>query len=387
MASFRNRLQRLIIVRPGPIHEISPTMKREMIRLSEFFSGHILATMPEPKPFRIARFEFRALPFHSKSHLLTNIRYLLYAVFLAARLKAQGKSPDLIVSYDPIRSGLIALTMARITGAKFICEVNGVYTSRANYLDGGAGVSARLKRKLFRHIIHFVLARADGIKTLFPGQVSPFQKVLAGKSEWQFHSFVDLEDFHDLGESKQILFVGFPFFLKGVDLLIEAFKKLSPRYPEWELKILGWFPDDRELRRAMGGHPRIRHQPPVLHSEIPAHIGACGILVLPSRTEAMGRVLLEAMACGKPRIGARIEGIPTVIEDGVDGLLFAPDSAEDLSEKLDRLMGDAEWRRRLGAAGHSRLRREFTEDLYFEKIFSLYREVLENGKARKNADG
>ncbi len=371
-------IRRLVIVRPGPVHELTSTAKREMLRLSEEFGGYLLVTMPEPRPVKVGRFEFRPLRFHPNSHLLTNIRYLFHALGLAVRLKAQGKAPDLIVSYDPIRSGLIALAMARITGARFICEVNGVYNSDANYLDGGASYSSRLKRKLFPHIIRFVLERADGIKSLFPGQVDGFGIVVAQKPKVHFHSFVELSAFRNLGESKQILFVGFPFFLKGVDLLIEAFKRISPKYPEWELKIMGWFPDDRELRQAMDGHPRIRHQPPVLHSEIAAHIGVCGMLVLPSRTEAMGRVLLEAMACAKPRVGARIEGIPTVIEDEVDGLLFSPGSASELSEKLDRLMGDPALRRKLGDAGRRRLSRDFSEQAYFSQAFDFYRGVIEN---------
>ena len=126
----------------------------------------------------------------------------------------------------------------------------------------------------------------------------------------------------------------------------------------------------------MDGHPQIFHQPPVLHSQIHLHIGACGIFVLPSRTEAMGRVLLESMAAGKPRIGADVDGIPTVIDNGRDGLLFAPGDAADLAAKLDLLMGDPELRRSLGRRGAERAREEFTADAYFTKLSQFYQKVL-----------
>ena len=126
----------------------------------------------------------------------------------------------------------------------------------------------------------------------------------------------------------------------------------------------------------MGRHPAIFHQPPVLPSEMPEHMGRCAIFVLPSRTEAMGRVLLEAMACAKPRIGSDLEGIPTVIADGVDGLLFRPGDADDLAAKLDRLMGDANLRKQMGVAGHLRAVAEFNADRYFRRLFDFYGRVL-----------
>jgi glycosyltransferase involved in cell wall biosynthesis len=167
-----------------------------------------------------------------------------------------------------------------------------------------------------------------------------------------------------------------------VDLLIEVFKAVVSRYPDWKLEILGWYPDDRELRACMGGHPAIFHQPPVLPSEMPAHMGRCGIFVLPSRTEAMGRVLLEAAACAKPRLGAAIEGIPTVIEDGADGLLFKPGDAADLAAKLDRLMGDGTLRKELGFRARLRAASEWNADHYFRRLFDFYGRVLRQVPSR-----
>ncbi len=109
---------------------------------------------------------------------------------------------------------------------------------------------------------------------------------------------------------------------------------------------------------------------------MPEHIGWCAILVLPSRSEAMGRVLVEAMAAEKPRIGSRIDGIPTVINDGVDGYLVEPGNVADLAEKLDRLMRDPGLRRAMGLAGKARIPTEFAEDVYMDSLANLYDEVL-----------
>ena len=131
----------------------------------------------------------------------------------------------------------------------------------------------------------------------------------------------------------------------------------------------------------MAGHPRIVYHKPVYYNEMPAHIGNCSIFVLPSRSEAMGRVLVESMAAAKPRIGANVDGIPTVIEHGVDGLLFEKESVPGLASKLDLLMGDGELRRRLGDNGRQRALRQFTREVYFQSLVDFYNTIL-NGKTR-----
>ena len=220
-------------------------------------------------------------------------------------------------------------------------------------------------------ILRIVLKRSDGITCLFERQLDPFRKIVEGKTIHAFHSFVSIESFKNVREDKEILFVGFPFKLKGVDILIQAFKNISPRFPEWKLKILGWYPDPNELNKAIDGHSQIYHHKPVPHHEMPEHIGSCGIFVLPSRSEAMGRVLVEAMAAGKPRVGSNVDGIPTVIKDGIDGLLFESENVDDLAEKLEMLILDQDLRRRLGNAGEVRAEKEFTKEEYARNLTSF----------------
>jgi glycosyltransferase involved in cell wall biosynthesis len=131
------------------------------------------------------------------------------------------------------------------------------------------------------------------------------------------------------------------------------------------------------LNDSIDGHPRIYHHKPVPYEEMPEHIGSCGMFVLPSRSEAMGRVLIEAMAAGKPRIGSNIEGIPSVINDGIDGLLFQTENVDALAEKMDVLMSNPELRQKLGKAGELRAKQEFTKSKYFNNLINFYNEVLE----------
>lgn len=383
----KERPKRLLLILPGPLWEIRDSLRKRMERISERYEGILVTTMPVPGRFPMGRFTLYALRHRRLSKAWMNAKFIAYGMMLALKSRFGREKWDLVVTYDPLRSGLIGLLIARLSGARFCPEVNGCYDSYANYLDDAPGPMLALKKFVYPRLVRFTLSQADGIKTLFPRQLDGFRGSLRTAVVESFFDYVDLEPFRNLGEEKEILFVGFPYRLKGVDLLIEAFKRVSPRHPGWKLKILGWFPDSREMDRAMGGHPAIFHHPPVFSREIPEHIGRCGIFVLPSRTEAMGRVLLEAMAAGKPRIGSDIQGIPTVIEDGVDGLLFHPGDADDLASKLDRLMGDAALREKLGRAGRARALGEFNAEAYFGKLLGFYERVLNAGGAAPIGSG
>ncbi|MDH5573226.1 MAG: glycosyltransferase family 4 protein, partial [Gammaproteobacteria bacterium] len=216
----------------------------------------------------------------------------------------------------------------------------------------------------------------DGIKLLFDSQIDPFQNVLNNKVIARFPCYVAIDKFENLKEENEILFVGFPFKRKGVDILIAAFKKIASRYPDWKLKILGWFPDHLELDSAIDKHPQIYHHKPVYYNEMPKHIGSCAVVVLPSRSEAMGRVLVEAMAAGKPRIGSNVDGIPTVINDGVDGLLVEPQNVDDLAEKLEMLICNSELRKTLGENGKRRALNEFSSETYYKNLFNFYNKLI-----------
>jgi len=76
------------------------------------------------------------------------------------------------------------------------------------------------------------------------------------------------------------------------------------------------------------------------------------VLVLPSLEERQGKVLLEAMACSVPVVASDAGGIPSVIEDGVNGILCDPYSVEDIAQKISRVMQDPELRERLVQNGY-----------------------------------
>lgn len=368
-------MKTILYISPGPVFDArNSRYQSEWQALSQRFQGHIFTTSPKAETIDIGRFVYRSMK--SRNRPVDSLRFLVFCVSKSVALRMKGERIALVATYDPLKTGLIGAIVARIHGARFVPHVNGVYTSDAQWLDQEDSWANRLKRRFYPLVMRFVLGRADGLKLLFKEQVALYQDILGGKVVRAFPCVVATSAFKNLEEKKEVLLVGFPFKLKGVDVMIDAFKIVAPEYPDWTLKILGWYPDPRPLQAAIDGHPQIHHHPPVRGSEMPEHIGSCAILVLPSRSEAMGRVLVEAMAAEKPRIGSKVDGIPTVINDGVDGYLVEPGNALDLAEKLDRLMRDPDLRRAMGRAGKARIPLEFAEDVILDDLAAFYEQVL-----------
>lgn len=84
------------------------------------------------------------------------------------------------------------------------------------------------------------------------------------------------------------------------------------------------------------------------HGQLPRHFQSADCFVLPSLTEGHPKALIEAMACGLPCAASARGGIPSVLEDGVTGLLFDPEDEAEMARTIGRLLADQELARRLG---------------------------------------
>ncbi len=103
-----------------------------------------------------------------------------------------------------------------------------------------------------------------------------------------------------------------------------------------------------------------------------ALLGRARALVLPSRVDSFGIVLLEAWAQGKPVIGARAGGIPGVIDHERNGLLVDWGDVQGLAAAIARLLADPAMAQRMGAAGHDKVMRMYTWEAVYRRIEGVY---------------
>jgi glycosyltransferase involved in cell wall biosynthesis len=84
---------------------------------------------------------------------------------------------------------------------------------------------------------------------------------------------------------------------------------------------------------------------------------------------------LESMACGTPVIGANIGGIPEIVQDGVNGLLFEPGDYRQLSKKIEVLRDRPDLCRRMGENGRRMVLQVNNPETHYEKTFDLYKSI------------
>ena len=150
----------------------------------------------------------------------------------------------------------------------------------------------------------------------------------------------------------RLLSVGRLSYQKNYGVLLAAFAELAPRFPQWDLRIVGEGEDRAALEAQLAGLPQLsgRVALPGATADIGAEYAAAQLFCLPARWEGFPNALAEALAHGLPAVGfAGCAGVADLIEDGVTGALAAGnnDAAALAGALAPLLAADAE-RDRMG---------------------------------------
>jgi len=175
------------------------------------------------------------------------------------------------------------------------------------------------------------------------------------------------------------LFIGRINFDKGALHAAEATLRQQRKGDAITLALVGRTTAEFDRFHARLGdqeQARIRLLGTVDEADKHALLSRAAMLLLPSRTDSFGIVLLEAWSHGKPVIGARAGGIPSVIEEGEDGLLVPFGDVEALSRAMGRLLTDEEMSRIMGERGREKVRRKYSWERVCDRVLDSYRHVL-----------
>lgn len=183
----------------------------------------------------------------------------------------------------------------------------------------------------------------------------------------------------DRAPGRIILFLGHLYRDKGIYDLLGAFARLHAARPGLRLVVAGEGNEARGLRSQAN---RFGLEGAV---DIPGWVGpdaktellanaAC--LALPSHTEGLPLVLLEAMLAGVPVVATSVGGVPEIVEDGRHALLVPPHDSHALATALARVLDDQKLATRISEAARRHARAEYTPERLAERVGALYRDVL-----------
>lgn len=187
---------------------------------------------------------------------------------------------------------------------------------------------------------------------------------------------VDIEQFYPSPERRKdnvIAFVGRLDYMKGVHVLLKAVCMLKQKCSTFYLNIIGDGPE-KETLQAMAVQLGISESVLFLGETdtIADELPQAAIFALPSLSEGLSNVILEAMACGLPVIATSVGGNPDIICDGVNGLLVEPERPEQLYNALWQLLSDRAFASSLGVQARSSVEQKFSLNMVVKRYLELY---------------
>jgi glycosyltransferase involved in cell wall biosynthesis len=265
--------------------------------------------------------------------------------------------PEAVVTQTAYEAAaaLAARTLAR-SDARVVLEVHGdwrtstrLYGSPARRALGGVG----------DRIAGWAVRRADVVRTVSPF-TSSLVRELGVEPAATFPAYMYLEPFLErppapLPDEPVALFVGVLEAYKNVDGLAAAWRLAAPLVPGAKLRIVGRGSRTDVVRALIDELPaQTAWEERLSPAEIVRALDDATVLVLPSRSEGMGRILVEAFCRGRGVVGTRAGSIPDLVEDGVNGLLVDQGDDAGLADAVVRALTEPGLAERLGGAARER---------------------------------
>jgi teichuronic acid biosynthesis glycosyltransferase TuaC len=310
---------------------------------------------------------------------LSSAGKLLYARLRNQVRKLHSAKPiDVIHAHGALPCGHAAALLSRNLGIPFVVTVHGLDVFNQCALGGVPAT--------WRHRVSAEVYGAARNVVCISSRVQEILKVsaLPETRSAVIYNGVNPDVFSPQPESEtrlhpEILVVGNLIPSKGQEIVLRALAKLKLSFPAVRCRVIGEGPDDNRLQalvRELGIEQQVQFVARQSRMEVAEAMRRCSVFVLPSRNEALGCVYLEAMACGKPAIGCRGQGIDGVIEHGKNGWLIAADGLEELVQELSTLFRSPELGVRVGYAARQTILNKYTLSHQVEQLIAVYRQAI-----------
>jgi len=286
-----------------------------------------------------------------------------------------------LVHTNSLKTHFIGGLAARLGRLPLIWHVRDLLAENEGY-----HLLRRAVRLLRPHIIAISEAVAEQFAGL-PAEVTvipngiPLDKFCPGPPSSRLRSELGLT-----ADDRVLLIVSRLTPWKGHMTLLEAVARLADRWPRLKMVVVGevafWEADyEQQLKQRaaeLGLTERVLWTG--FRSDVPELLRLCDIFVLPSVGEPFGRVIIEAMATGRPVVATKSGGVPEVVVDGQTGLLVPPEDAQCLGGAIQTLLADSQRGQQMGAQGLTRAHQLFSADRVAQQAQELYQRILSKGR-------
>lgn len=240
--------------------------------------------------------------------------YLLPGLFIVTPLALLAKNPDIIHAHGLV-AGFVGMFWGKVFGKKTIVSTHSIYSFP--------------KTGIYRNFVSFIFKNSDWCLGLSKQATSEIESLGVAKTKVKnFTYWIDLAKFKKIADAKNklgwrekfvVLFVGRLVSEKGLELLLESVKSWDKNI---SLKIIGSGPLETKVRETALKFSNVDFIGGTDSDYLPLHYSGADILLVPSiHEEGFGRVILEALACGTPVIGAKRGAIVEALDETVGKLI------------------------------------------------------------------
>jgi 1,2-diacylglycerol 3-alpha-glucosyltransferase len=259
---------------------------------------------------------------------------------------------DVIHTHTPFMLGWLGLRLGRRLGIPVVSTYHTLYTEYVHYFPLAPKSVSRafivsMLRRYYNRCAHVITPSTPMEEVLRGyGVTRPITIIPTGLSIDTARDDAARKrirkEFGIPENARVLLYVGRVAREKHLDLLLEAFDKLAPKYMDTYLMIAGGGPYEAQLREnasKLACGSRIVFTGAVPREKVAKYYSAGDLFAYPSPTETQGIVVCEALGAGLPCVLVNGGGTPEMVVDGTDSLLTKIE-VEDFAEKLDKLLSD-----------------------------------------------
>jgi glycosyltransferase involved in cell wall biosynthesis len=334
--------------------------------LQKYVKFRDISLVEKMQNYKIYRPKYKKLPYP----YLKSFEWYPYFLQVLKTIKKEDIKFDLIHCHGIYPDGLVGVKIGRYFNKKVVLHVHESYISTAKELN--------IYRNVFKHVDRIV-----PVSKFQSREILKIDERLRKKCSVIYNGLktdkknISLNNYLEgTNRTIRLIFVGHLIFTKGLDILLKALKFLNNSKYKFSLDVIGNGEKQLEyktLSEKYGLGDKVNFIGEIDNTSLLKKMKYYNYLVLPSRYETFGVVLIEAMSCGLPVIASKVGAIPEIVASEEVGILVEPNNSGALAEGIVRAINKKWDREKIRKYAEN-----FSIGKTVEKIEEVYNKLLDS---------
>ena len=358
---------------------LTENLKKKFITLSEVCNVSVLA-FANSKTFLNETYGNFYLNKKIKNRLINYFRIIQISIFTTHKI-IKKENIDIVCFQDPVSSFFSILFLkARRSEVKIIVETHGDFIETLS-LEKNL-VLPRLYKKLFYIMAKYSIGKSNIIRAVSSSTEQQVLDIDSSKSVVRFPAWIDFKDFQNiepkpLSKDKfNILFIGSVTDRKKPHMIIEAIQRIYDK--SYHLSIVGPAPNEKYFKelKDLIDKSDLQNQVsligPVDRESVKDYYSTSNLMILPSISEGLARVIFESQVAMCPVLVTDAPGMSDIVIDGQTGYVFKSNNLDSLSLKIEYIKNNYEEASLVAKNAKGFILSNYSEDNFkfsFKKLF------------------